>query len=323
MSTDPQDFITEIINNAITTANDQTDSASSAADTLIAQRAGIWLTPPTSQTGFSVTAVEPDIPTIADTTFVYEAELEKLIALLSNQLAGFFQTYYPLASDAFDEATSWLINTITNGGTGINADIEAQIWQRDRERIITDGRRASNQIQTGYAAKGWNLVPGAMLKKIDASLYNQAANSGVSSTTIAVEQFKTEIETIKFAITQAINSRMQAMQAAADYIRAIATTPDAAARVASLNTDVKAKMMSAASAWYEARLDRDKIILSSKLAEMNSRDDVFKLLKTNSTQSSEVDVRALASAADVFARTASAALSSLNSIVSTATNAFS
>jgi len=80
--------------------------------------------------------------------------------------------------------------------------------------------------------------------------------------------------------------------------------------------------MAAAASFYGVRLDRDKIVLTSKLAEMESRDTIYRHRRDNATQNDQVKVQALAAAADVFARTASAALSSLNSIVSSATNAF-
>ena len=78
-----------------------------------------------------------------------------------------------------------------------------------------------------------------------------------------------------------------------------------------------------------ARLQENKLQpaesaqLSSKLAEMNSVDDIYKHRRDNATRNDQVDVQALAAAADVFAKTAQAALMSLNSVVSATTNAFS
>jgi hypothetical protein len=317
------EIINQIIANAIATANSSTEAATEAANTLISSRAGVYIAPPNSLSGFTVAAVEPEIPEAENSTLVYDAELAKIIALLSGQLADFFALYYPLASDAFDEATAWLVNTITNGGTGINATVEDQIWQRDRERITIDTLRVKNQIATGFAAKGYSMVAGAMLRKMEEADYEGAGKIGVSSTTVAAKQMDTEIAMIQFSVEQAIKSRSMAMNAAADYIRAVATGPAAAAHAAELNTDVKAKMMAAAASWYGARLDRDKIVLQSKLAEMGSRDDIFKLLKTNDTANSQVDVQALSAAVDVLAKTAQAYLLGLNSVVSTTASTFS
>lgn len=319
----PAEFIDQIINNALATANTYTTNVSTAAGELIDAQGGVYIPPPSTETDFAVEAEEPDIPEVDDSTLTYEAQLDKLVALLSDQLGNFFATYYPLQSDAFDEAQTWLVNTITNGGTGVNAAIEDAIWQRARDRVISDGRRVEEQIATGYAAKGYSLPQGSMLKKIEQARFKQASDTGVASTTIAAKQLEIEIETVKFAIGKAIDSRTMAMNAAADYIRAIASSPDAAARVAGLNTDVKAKMMAAAGDFYRARLSRDEIVLRSKLAKVDSNVDVWKMQKQNATDSARVNVSALASAADAFARAAQAALSSLTSVVSTATNAFS
>ncbi|KKS17817.1 MAG: hypothetical protein UU74_C0017G0005 [Candidatus Woesebacteria bacterium GW2011_GWA1_41_7] len=315
-------YIENIISNAIATATNSTEQAQDAADSLINESIGFYIAPPSTTTGFQVTATEPDIPDAADSTLTYEAQLEKLIALLSNQLANFFTTYYPLSNDAFDEATTWLVNTITNGGTGINANIEDQAWQRDRDRRTAEGRKLKAGVAVGYAAKGHFIVAGSMLKKMEEIDFVNAANNGIGSTNKAVEQLKIEIETVRFAVGKAIDSRNMAMNAAADYVRAIASAPDAAARVASLNTDVKAKMMSAAADFYRVRLERDNLVLKSSLANMDSTVDVYKHRRTIAVQADNVKIQALASAADVFARTASAALSSLNSIVSSAVNSF-
>lgn len=318
----PQETIDKIIANALTTATEFTDNVDVAAEDLIRVQGGTYFAPPNTASGFTISAVEPDIPVVADATLSYEANLDKIIKLLSDQLANFFSTYYPLASDAFDEAQAWMVNVITNGGTGINTSIESQTWQRARDRVITDGTRVENQIVTGYAAKGIPLPAGSMLKKIDESRFAQAAATGNQATEIAAKQLEIEIETVRFAVENAISSRFQAMQAAADYIRAIATAPASAVDVAKINTDAQATMMSAAASWYNSRLNRDEIILKSKLADSSALLDLWKGQKGFAVDAASTDASALASAASAYGQSAAAALSSLNSIVSTAVNSF-
>ena len=320
--TEPIEIIETIIANAMLTASDFTNQAADAADDLLGVNAGFYIAPPASTTGFTVSAVEPDVPTVEDSVLNYEQYLDKLVALLSGQLAGFFAQYYPLVSDAFDEATAWLVSTITNGGTGINQAIWDQVWNRARENVIADGRRVQAQIVTGFSAKGIMLPAGVMTRKISESLFDQTGKTGIVATSNAMKQVEIQIETIKFAVEKALESRTMAMTAATDYIRAIATSPAAAAQVASLNSDNRAKMLSAAGEFYRARLSRDELVLRSKLAELDSTVDVYKHRRDNATQNDQVEVQALAAAADVFGRTASAAIASLNSIVSTASNSF-
>lgn len=320
MAQDPIAIIEQIITSARETAAESTEAADAAAKRIIREWIGLYLPPPENQHGFEVEAVEPDIPKVSDNLIEYEAQLEKILAMLASQLHGFFNKYYPLSSDAFDEATAWIVNQITNGGTGINPAIEAQMWQRARERIITDGRRVEQQIATGYAAKGYMMPPGAMLQKIDEARMAQLRATGESSTTIAVQRFEAEIAQVRFAIEQAIASRSMAMSAAADYIRAVATAPDSAVRTMNMKDENRARMMSAAATWYGARLDRDKIVLQSKLAEHQMDFNIYEHRRQYSLQSDDTKVRALGTAADIYGKTAQAALSSLNSIVSTASN---
>lgn len=314
--------IDTIISNAMTTANNATSEAESAASALISSRAGVYITPPASALGFSVDAVEPDVPEIADAKHIYEVERDKIIALLSDELADFFTTYYPLESDASDDATAWIIDVITNGGTGINATIEDQIWQRAREKVLADGRRVEAQITAGYLAKGHFLPQGSMTKKIEEARLAGHGAIGEQATGIATKQAEIEIETVKFAVDKAIQARSLAMAAAADYIRAIASAPGDASRIADLTSGMKARLMSATADMYRARMSRDELILKSKMTELATEFDIYRHRRDSSINSDQVNVQALIAAADVFGKTASAALSSLNTVASQAVSSF-
>lgn len=320
MAQDPIAIIEQIISNAMLKADEYSYEADEAAHKIIREQIGMYLEPPNPSIGFAVEAVEPDVPEVSDTIVGYEAQLEKIVALLSDQLAGFFARYYPLAADAYDEASAWLVNQITNGGAGVNEQVAAELWQRARERIIRDGRRVENQIATGYAAKGYMIPPGAMTAKMEEARFQQLTATGEAATAVASKMFDAEVDMIKFAVDAAIKARQMAMSAAADYIRAVASAPDSAVRTYNMKDENRARMIAAAADWYRARLSRDEIVLKSKLSEKEIDYKIYEHRRTQATRNDDVRVRALASAADVYARTASAALSSLNSIVSTAAN---
>ena len=320
MAQDPIAIIEQIISNAMLKADEYSYKADEAAHKIIREQIGMYLEPPNPSIGFAVEAVEPDVPEVSDTIVGYEAQLEKIVALLSDQLAGFFARYYPLAADAYDEASAWLVNQITNGGAGVNEQVAAELWQRARERIIRDGRRVENQIATGYAAKGYMIPPGAMTAKMEEARFQQLTATGEAATAVASKMFDAEVDMIKFAVDAAVKARQMAMSAAADYIRAVASAPDSAVRIYNMKDENRARMIAAAAYWYRARLSRDEIVLKSKLSEKEIDYKIYEHRRTQATRNDDVRVRALASAADVYARTASAALSSLNSIVSTAAN---
>jgi hypothetical protein len=307
--------VDEIITNAIELANTQVEAADNAAASAMAAASGFsMLTPETLL--FNVTAVEPSVPSVTNGTQTYEAQLEKLVDLLSQQFGNFFTLYYPLASDAFDEATNWMLNSITNGGTGINPAIEAQLYARGRERIITEGQRVENQIATDFAARGFSLPPGAMAAQLQELRAAQLAQAGEYARDITIKQFEEELQNVRFAVELAVNSRQFAMQAAADYIRALMSAPDAAARVAMVNSDVQAKMISATSDLYRARLSRDELILKSKEISVDSKLKAGGVNVNGYYQGVDARVRAAVGAASVYGQAAGAALSSLNSLVS-------
>ena len=317
---DPIEIINQIIANAMATAGEYTENVDTAAGKIIRERIGLFLDPPASSLGFAIEAVEPDVPEVSDTIVGYEAQLDKIVGLLSDQLAGFFAKYYPLAADAYDEASAWIVNQITNGGTGVNEQVAAELWQRAREKITCEARSIENQITVGYAAKGYSIPPGAMLAKIENARFAGLTAAGEASTTIASKMFDAEVDMIKFAVSQALEARKMAMSAAADYIRAVASAPDSAIKTYNMKDENRARMINAAADWYRSRLSRDEIVLKSKLAEMEMGYKIYEERRNMSLSADRVKIDALGKAADVYGRTASAALSSLNSIVSTAAN---
>jgi hypothetical protein len=311
--------VDDIINNAIQIAEEQKEAASAAAgDAINASQGFSFVT--VSPLGFAPLAIEPPIPEVneANVTQNYEANLEKLVALLSQQLAVFFQNYYPLANDAFDEATAWLVNTITNGGTGIPAAIEAQIYQRARDRTAVEGLKAIRAANADAAALGHPLPPGALNASIQEIRLNQLGANASVSRDLAINQVAIEIENIRFAITTAIESRKSAMQAAGDYIRAIASAPNDASRVVDLVANARARMISATSDLYRARLSRDELVLRSQLSdqELKLRGGIGNM--NGFYQGIDARVRAAIGAADVYGQAAGAALSSLISVASKA-----
>ncbi len=319
----PKEFINQIIENTLATANNATANVDTAADRVLDLSEGRSMGTNYYVPTHELTAVEPDVPAVENSLLTYDAQLSNLIGLLSGQLAGYFTTYYPLTSDAFDEAQSWLINTITNGGTGIPAAVEEQIWQRARSRIIKDGTRVAASITSSYSARGFSLPQGPMVHDLNQARYEQASKIGEASTTIATKQAEIVIESIKFAITNAIDCRFKAMSSASDYIRSLMTAPDAASRLAGINTDAKAKMMAATSDLYRARLTRDQLVLGSQDNRMSASVQHEQTWLNAIQRKIDGNVLAASSAADAYAKVAASALSSLNSIVSTGQNSFS
>lgn len=307
--------VDEIINNALIIANSQVVNANNAAQATINAANGFGFTPGTFLLNANVEAEEPDFYTPENSTLTYESHRDHLIALLSGELAGFFNTYYPLAADAFDEATDWMVNSITNGGTGISASVEAQIWQRGRDRALADSARAEAETLDEFSARGFTLPSGALSARLNAVRFDGMTKTGDVNRDTTIEAAKIEIDNIRFAVEQAVKSRIAAMSAATDYIRALMAGPETAARVALLNSDARARMISATADLYRARISRDEVVMRGRIARSSDyvasegvRERAFNNRVTN-------QVNAAAAAAEQYGKSAQAALSSLNSLV--------
>ncbi len=306
--------IDQLIANAEDRANSALASASAESQAAITASMGFF-TPNYNPVVYNLQAIEPVVPDVENATLTYESQRDKLIAMLTNELANYFITYYPLASDAFDEATNWLVNSITLGGTGINPAIESQIWQRGRDRILIDSQRAEAQTLDEFSARGFSLPPGALSARIDTVRHEGMKAIGEFSRDAAIKQADIEIENLRFAVDQAIKSRMSAIAAASDYIRALMSGPDTAAKVASINSDAKARMMGATAELYRARLTRDELAMRIPLTNSTELVKVTGIHADESVKARGLRVQAAVAAADSYGKAAQASLAGINSIV--------
>lgn len=307
--------IDQLISNAELRANNALGQASAASNAAIsASHGGAY--PIFTPMAYALAAVEPAVPDVENSTLTYESQRDKLIAMLTDELANYFITYYPLASDAFDEAINWMVNAITVGGTGLNPAVEAQIWQRGRDRILIDGQRAEAQTMDEFSARGFSLPPGALSARIDTARHEGMKAIGEFSRDVAIKQAEIEVENLRFAVDQAVKARMSAMAAASDYIRALMSGPETAARVASINSDAKARMMGATADLYRARLARDELAMKVPMFNTGERVKITGMELDASYKRVQNRVTAAVAAAEQYGKAAQASLASLNSVAS-------
>jgi len=219
----------------------------------------------------------------------------------------------------------------------LNADIESkeitfnmEIETRQIEFDIERAKLGTGTARIELERKTKQIEFNTMIAEKNSKFAMEKENLKIEITKLEAEKAKIEADVLKiendmiiFAIESAIKSRSMAMSAAGDYIKTMTVAPETAVKVAALGTDVQAKMMSAAGDFYRARLGRDELVLRSKLAELSADVTMYGTKSGNRTDAARNDIQALTASADAYARTASAAMSSINSIVSSATNAFS
>lgn len=312
----PEQVVDDVISQASGFAGLYSSAADIAAWRAVTAADGYMVVPPATLK-YSMTAVEPGVPEIENTIITYEAQRDFLVKLMTDKLTEFFTIYYPLNTDGYDEGTAWLVDTITNGGTGINPAVENQIWQRGRDRVIAEGARADSQTLIQFSQRGYSLPTGVMTRQLQANRFEQLAKLQEQSRDVAIKQAEIEIENLRFAVEKAVDARLRALAAAADYIRAVTGGFESAVRISNLEAQAKAALMAATADLYRARLQRDEIAMRVPFQVTDNTLKVSQLNLDAFYQGIDAKVRAASAAADVYGRIAQAALSGLIGIGAT------
>ena len=187
-----------------------------------------------------------------------DAIIDKLVPLFT----GFMSKYFPDDCDYLMKAQGWVCDALTNGGTGLNAAVEDQIWQRDRSRVLAEVRRARDEVLTTFAGRGFPIPPGAALHLMRQSQVEAQNKIAQASRDVAIKQAELEIENVRFAVDKSIDLYVKALAAAADYMKALAVAPTSAMQVIPSVTDSQSKLISAASDYYRARLSASELLVN-------------------------------------------------------------
>lgn len=259
----------DILNRAIDLGNEKSEKAEELVDDAITASfgsSGVNVLP----TPATPTVIEPPvvIPTTASGVdfALFNSTYQQIIDDLSDKFAEFFVEYFPVDAALLNGVTDWLRRAIVDGGTGVNAAVEAQIWQRSRDRFTAEGNAAADAAVATWAARGYPLPPGAAVGAVLDIQRKRSVEIADQSREIAINAFKTEIENVRFAVKTAIDYRVAAVSAAGDYIRAMALGPQLATQLATAASDAQARLISAASQYYNARISVAQLAQARNLA---------------------------------------------------------
>ncbi len=306
--------VEEIFDRAIALGNEKADKAEDLTDDAITASfgsSGVNVLP----TPATPAVVEPNvtIPTQASGLDValFDSTYQRIIDDLSDKYAGFLVEFFPVNGGLMAAVEQWLNDAIA-GGTGVNATVENQIWQRDRDRISAEAASSSEESLATWAARGFPLPPGAAVASLQAIARKRTADINASSRERAIEAWTKEVDNVRFAIRSAIDYRSQAVQAAGDYIRAMALGPQLATQLATAASDAQARLIGAATGFYNARIN-----VAQLAQEKNLRITDFNLraaLQTsqNAVNYSQLRANTAIAAAQSLGEQASAALNAVN-----------
>jgi hypothetical protein len=306
--------VDNIINNAMLIAQNKANLADAYTGLAIQQAGGYSRFSPPTIRDADVDEPRVAIPTRAAgvDTAIFDTMYAQIIEDLAGRFHDFIVEYFPIRPSLMPAVEAWLETAITSGGTGINAGVERQIWQRDRDRLTAESVGASEQAVNQWAARGYPLPPGAAAATITSIARQRAEQVAAVSRDAAIKAFETEIENIRFAIAQAIDYRTKAISAAGDYVRALATAPDIASKMSTQSADAQARLISAVAGYYNARTGAAE--LTAKVDMFNADNAVKAALSNQDTDAryTQFRVDSAVAAANSIGQQAAAALNGLN-----------
>lgn len=309
--------VDSIISNAVLQAQNKSNLADAYTGLAIQQANGFSRIAAPQLKG-STSIREPSVYIPSRTSGVdmalFNSTYGQIVNDLSNRFHDFFTEFFPISPSLMPAVEAWLERAIA-GGTGINAFVERQIWQRDRDRIGFEAFGATEEAVSSWASRGYPLPPGAANATVDGIRRKRISDTNAVSREAAIKAFETEIENVRFAVSQAIDYRVKAISAAGDYIRSLASAPDIASKMATQSSDAQARLISAAAGFYNARTNAVDTV--AKLELSNADLNMKALLGNQDTDARYTDmrVRAAVSAAEAAAQQGAAALNGLNATV--------
>lgn len=241
----------------------------------------------------------------------FDATTASVVAMLTAQFTAFIATYFP-PSPYLTYAQTWIENVFAVGGTGFAPNVEDQIWQRERARLMRDSGRAQEEVTASWATKGYPLPPGAAagaVLRVQENLLDQIAESSRAQ---AIKAAEIEIENLRFAVTNAIDLRAKGLSAAGDYIRALALGPTVGAQLSAAAAGAQGDLSRALTQMYSATVAASELPVRLRITDGELRERANEANLRASTEAQHDRVAAALGASTALGHIAAAAVNSLH-----------
>lgn len=291
---------TEEYSNKVTTAT--SDYLASTNAPLISPES---VTPPV------VSAPLVNIPASADVVDImalYDSKYQELIDRLVAEFTTFRTTYFPNEAATYVEAETWLREAVQNPDVALPQAVQERLLESARAQVLEDASRATDTTMAVFASRGFELPPGAA---VGATLEIQRkAQSEVAAGSRKLTEMRVQMQ--QFSVSEVMKLRHDAMGSALDYIKALASGPDIASRVANIGYDAQSKLISAASDFYRADIAAAE--LTSKVQQFNAGSSMDVATKNQSVQLALISdkVKALLAEAQSLAQLATALFNNIH-----------
>ena len=312
-----------LITNAIAVSNDKSTQANTAANAAMTAALSTTMIP-ASHAYTNINIVEPPVyippNAVGVDSALYSSTYSQIMNDLTNKFSTFFTTYFPIDTTLMNSVEAWLQNAVVNGGSGINKTVEDQIWQRDRDRLTRAASSSAEQATALWAAKGYPLPPGAAAGAVLQINRDRDQQIVAASRDRAIKSWEMEYENIKFAIQQAIDFRVKAVQAAAEYIRTLSLAPQIASQIAVASINAQSNLINAASSYYNARIRAQEVFLEKDKANAQLESEANRTNAASFNERTRNMTNAAVAIAGQLGTQAAASLNSINGTVQVITS---
>lgn len=168
-----------------------------------------------------------DPASLQDYQRLLTAERDALLDMVQGKFRQFIADFMP-AAQPLSDAMAWLGNALHARNTGVPVHVEAQIHERNRARIHKETSRQIATAKASWAGKGFTLPPGALVGMVQDLRRDQLEQLSTSSRELVIYITEKHIENARFAVEQLMSQRVQAINAALEYMKALILSPQQA-----------------------------------------------------------------------------------------------
>jgi hypothetical protein len=108
------------------------------------------------------------------------------------------------SSDIWADLLSKVLNDIRNGGTGLGALIEEELYDRALRRQETENERLYQEVENYFEARGFSLPPGAMAGRLAEAAREISRNNTTVNADIAVNQAELAQKNTQFMVEKGV-----------------------------------------------------------------------------------------------------------------------
>lgn len=165
-------------------------------------------------------------------------------------------------------AITRLTNNINNGGTGLSADVEAAIWQRDLERNEQQIEDSTDKVTTMWAKKGFSL-PDGMLAHSLSEIQKEYMNKMLDRTReISIKQAELEQTNLFKSLELTIKLAAELINMLIRYEELVFKGQEATAKFANEYVDIQLKSYMSKVEAYKAIAQTYEMIIRAELAKV-------------------------------------------------------